>query len=186
MYQPEKDMVERIFSATDQLMAKEGFANLSMHKIAKLADISSGTIYLYFKNKDELLNEFARTLFARFENALQHDEKQPFFARYRTMWWNIWELLQTNPTILSNIPQYLAIPHFKQICQEMQQKGYWTTFCQQGQQAGDICDLPSKVLFLLSIHTAIDLAFEQRNHAESFSVELLEQVIAHSWQAIAN
>lgn len=40
-------------------MARDGLNNLSMHKIAKEAKISAGTIYLYFKNKDELLEQFA-------------------------------------------------------------------------------------------------------------------------------
>lgn len=55
MNQSEMDMIERIFSATDNLMAVEGLPNLSMHKIAKAAKISPGTIYIYFKNKEELL-----------------------------------------------------------------------------------------------------------------------------------
>ena len=53
MNQSEMDMIERIFSATDNLMAEEGLPNLSMHKIAKAAKISPGTIYIYFKNKVE-------------------------------------------------------------------------------------------------------------------------------------
>lgn len=55
MPQSETDMIERIFTATNDLMATVGLPNLSMHKIAKEAKISPGTIYIYFKNKDELL-----------------------------------------------------------------------------------------------------------------------------------
>ena len=55
MHQSETDMIERIFTAKNDLMATVGLPNLSIHKIAKEAKISPGTIYLYFKNKDELL-----------------------------------------------------------------------------------------------------------------------------------
>ena len=55
MRQSETDMTELIFAATERLMARDGLNNLSMHKIAKEAKISAGTIYLYFKNKDDFL-----------------------------------------------------------------------------------------------------------------------------------
>ena len=55
MRQAKTDLAEQIFSATDRFMAKEGLNQLSMHKLAKEANVAAGTIYLYFKNKDELL-----------------------------------------------------------------------------------------------------------------------------------
>ena len=93
MHQSEMDMIERIFTATNDLMATVGLPNLSIHKIAKEAKISPGTIYLYFKNKEELLEQFARYIFKSFEETLEkkdYDENQSFFQRYRKMWWNIW------------------------------------------------------------------------------------------------
>ena len=73
MHQSETDMIERIFTATNDLMATVGLLNLSIHKIAKEAKISPGTIYLYFKNKDELLEQFARYIFKSFEETLEKD-----------------------------------------------------------------------------------------------------------------
>ena len=55
MRQAKSDLTEQIFLATDRLMAKEGLNQLSMHKLAKEANIAAGTIYLYFKNKDDFL-----------------------------------------------------------------------------------------------------------------------------------
>ena len=39
MRQSETDMTELIFAATEHLMARDGLDNLSMHKIAKEANI---------------------------------------------------------------------------------------------------------------------------------------------------
>ncbi len=102
MRQSDIDMTEHIFIAIDHLMAKEGLHNLSMHKIAKAAKISPGTIYIYFKCKEELLEQFSQQVFARFQRALEknHDDRQPFFEQYRQMWWNIWHFLLENPNIL--------------------------------------------------------------------------------------
>jgi len=72
------DVSEQIFDATDRLMAKEGLHYLSMHKLAKEAGIAAGTIYLYFKSKDELLAQFARRVFNKFVVAIEEgfDESQ--------------------------------------------------------------------------------------------------------------
>ena len=45
-----------IFDATVRLTARVGIAGLKMSSIAKEAEIAAGTIYLYYKNKQELLN----------------------------------------------------------------------------------------------------------------------------------
>ena len=49
MQHTKTDLAEQIFMATDRLMAKEGLTQLSMHKLAKEANVAAGTIYLYFK-----------------------------------------------------------------------------------------------------------------------------------------
>lgn len=71
MRQAKTDLAEQIFSATDRLMAKEGLNQLSMHKLAKEANVAVGTIYLYFKNKDELLEQFAHRVFSMFMATLE-------------------------------------------------------------------------------------------------------------------
>ena len=40
-----------------QMIVKEGFDGLSMQKLAKAANVSPATIYLYFKNREDLLNQ---------------------------------------------------------------------------------------------------------------------------------
>lgn len=79
-FKPKIDVSEQIFDATDRLMAKEGLHYLSMHKLAKEAGIAAGTIYLYFKSKDELLARFARRVFNKFVVAIEEgfDENQSF------------------------------------------------------------------------------------------------------------
>ncbi len=44
-----------ILQAAETLFAKKGYQQTSMEEIADLAEISPGTIYFYFKNKEDLL-----------------------------------------------------------------------------------------------------------------------------------
>ena len=188
MNQSEMDMIERIFSATDNLMAEEGLPNLSMHKIAKAAKISPGTIYIYFKNKDELLAQFARHIFLSFQRTMEkdHDETQSFAEQYRTMWWNIWTFLQSDPTIMSNMHQYESLPGFTDICREWEQDSLWHKFCNKAKEAGEVADLPTHILFAISLESAINIAFKCQHFIKEVSTEMLESVIERTWRAVKN
>ena len=188
MNQSEMDIIERIFSATDNLMAEEGLPNLSMHKIAKAAKISPGTIYIYFKNKEELLAQFARHIFLSFQRAMEkdHDEIQSFAEQYRKMWWNIWTFLQSDPTIMSNMHQYESLPGFTDICREWEQDSLWHKFCNKAKEAGDVADLPTHILFAISLESAINIAFKCQHFIKEVSTEMLESVIERTWRAVKN
>jgi len=49
------DKRERILSAAVRVFAKKGFHATRVSEVAKAAGVADGTIYLYFKSKDELL-----------------------------------------------------------------------------------------------------------------------------------
>ena len=179
------DVSEQIFDASDRLMAKEGLHHLSMHKLAKEAGIAAGTIYLYFKSKDELLVQFARRVFNKFVTAIEEgfDESQSFFEQYRRMWWNIWHFLQENPTILSNMNQYRSLPGFLETCKEMEHS-CWDQFCLKGQAANELADLDHHMLFLLSLKTAMVLASDIKYLGTVVTDAMLESVIERSWRTI--
>jgi len=51
----ELDKPKRIFLAAEKIFAEKGYIQTTIRDIAKLSDVSEGTIYEYFKNKDDLL-----------------------------------------------------------------------------------------------------------------------------------
>jgi AcrR family transcriptional regulator len=61
-------MKNAIFEATMAVLGEFGFEGLRMDRVAKAAEVSTGTLYNYFKNKDELL---LHVLDTRFEPTLQ-------------------------------------------------------------------------------------------------------------------
>ena len=60
------DKRSRILQAAVKVFAQLGFYNAKVSQIAKNAGIADGTIYLYFKNKDEILISFFEEEMARF------------------------------------------------------------------------------------------------------------------------
>lgn len=56
MSEVEVPLREKILNISRRLLFKEGYKALSMRKIAKKANVSATSIYLYFENKDHLLH----------------------------------------------------------------------------------------------------------------------------------
>ena len=52
------DKYHRILEAAVRIFAKQGFHQSTVAQIAKEAGVADGTIYLYFKNKDDILVQF--------------------------------------------------------------------------------------------------------------------------------
>ena len=55
----EKDYskIDKIFEATLRLVYEKGFAGIKLTDVARLSGIAIGTIYLYFKDKDDLVSQ---------------------------------------------------------------------------------------------------------------------------------
>jgi len=60
------EMREAILSAALKLFSDEGYENVTMRKIADKIEYSVGTIYLYFKDRDEIFFELHNRGFAEF------------------------------------------------------------------------------------------------------------------------
>jgi TetR/AcrR family transcriptional regulator, fatty acid metabolism regulator protein len=69
---PEK--YQLILDAAVKVFARQGFHQSTVAQIAKAAGVADGTIYLYFKNKDDILFQFyeykARQVFERFRRSV--------------------------------------------------------------------------------------------------------------------
>src|SRR5215208_60497 len=61
---------ERILDAAERVFAQHGFFAARVSEIAKDAGVADGTIYLYFKNKDDLLISLFESRMERFNQLL--------------------------------------------------------------------------------------------------------------------
>jgi len=60
------DKYERILDGAVAVFADKGFSNSRISDIADRADVADGTVYLYFKNKEEILTTAINTAFDGF------------------------------------------------------------------------------------------------------------------------
>jgi AcrR family transcriptional regulator len=56
----DESKIESVFDEALSMIVREGFDGLSMQKLAKAAGVSPATIYIYFKDRDDLLLQLNR------------------------------------------------------------------------------------------------------------------------------
>jgi AcrR family transcriptional regulator len=71
-----EDLRQKILDAASELFAREGYANVSMRKIADNIEYSPTTIYLYFKDKTDLLNQICEETFGKLIETVSMIEAQ--------------------------------------------------------------------------------------------------------------
>ena len=80
------DKYLRILMAAIKVFARQGFYQSTISQVAKEAGVADGTIYLYFKNKDDILVNFfsflSKKAFERFRQAVDSAESSEDKLRY--------------------------------------------------------------------------------------------------------
>lgn len=74
----EKKMWTRleVLNAAKKVFLKKGYANTTIEEVAKTAGVSKGSIYLYFKNKDDLYLSLMIPVLARINQSLKKLQKK--------------------------------------------------------------------------------------------------------------
>ena len=106
------DKKEAIFQAMLELISKHGFHSSPMSEVAKQANVAAGTIYHYFKSKDELICALYVRLREKFiENLFKIDDSaKPFKERFRNFYLQIIQEAIKNPKEFYFLEQFSNSP----------------------------------------------------------------------------
>lgn len=178
--EPKEEMVNRILSATESLIVQEGLQNLSMRSIAKEAGIASGTLYLYFKTKDDLLHSLAAQLLECY-NGYMHFEFKPemaLFEQYKALVNKKWQFLIER---LDLVKQFQAVIGIDELIRETiaDETSFWNKLILEGKKQRIIADLPNELLYGLSIGTLVDIQYLQNLNQENQFDGYLDEIITH-------
>jgi AcrR family transcriptional regulator len=86
----DEEKEKRVIEAAKELVVADGFNGFSMNKLAKACGISVATLYIYYKDKDDLLRTIGREIGKRFfETTLTgFSPEMPFAEGLRQQWDN--------------------------------------------------------------------------------------------------
>lgn len=179
----------QILIAAEKLIADSGFHCLSMQKVATAAGVATGTIYRYFSDKEQLLNEVRLHVAKRIATVIQHGvtDDMPLKTAFRTMWLNIWNLASSEKDALSSRVQYESLPRSDdhQI-RELERKMFDQVerLFLEGKKQNIFKQLDNQVLFVLSFESSVTLARKNALGFYKLNDDELEAVIEASWDAI--
>ncbi|WP_088225327.1 TetR/AcrR family transcriptional regulator [Desulfosporosinus sp. FKB] len=85
MSRPREEKYQAILDAATEAFAEYGFFNSQISKIAKLAGVADGTIYLYFKNKEDILISLFTERMGQFINEICQEIEECRSAKERLL-----------------------------------------------------------------------------------------------------
>jgi AcrR family transcriptional regulator len=108
------EKLEAISQATFTLVEQTGLSGLTMAAIAREAGLATGTLYVYFKSKEELLVALYERAKTQTAASLMHgdDPSAPLRSRFRHMWMNWLEHRLGHAAQMVFIEQYYNSPWF--------------------------------------------------------------------------
>ena len=154
-----------IFKASLQLILKEGIAGLTMAKLAKKAGLATGTLYIYFKNKEELIHQLYAKLkdesVERFMKGYQKD--MSFRLGIKKIWMNYLTHRIEHYEESIFMEQYYRSPYISEdtraVAESMKRPVY--AVIQQGKDEGLVRkDADNEMLFLSMLGFIRELADE--------------------------
>ncbi|HEY6914893.1 MAG TPA: TetR/AcrR family transcriptional regulator [Paludibacter sp.] len=184
----DEDKVNRIYRAAIKVVNSDGFQGSSMSKIAKEADVSAATIYLYFDNKDDMIKK----LFIHLKSKMGHsyfnenNDLSPSKGTFRTIWMNHYQFIMENMEDYSFLENFSNCPLIERVEKE-QKLDYCPTFellFEKSKQGGLILNLNNDLIFSLLFSPINYLVKKYRSIGKSLSTNELIEVFDASWRAI--
>lgn len=97
----DQNKADRILSAAEFVFAEKGYPSATMAEVASLAGVAEGTIYSYFKNKQDLLFSLPRNRFEEFKKKIESVfQDGNILDKFRLFIWQHFSLLLSNRNFL--------------------------------------------------------------------------------------
>jgi len=182
------DKREAILKATLRLVNSNGFHAAPIAKIASDIGISAGTIYLYFQNKEDLINTLYSELKAKFaQQALQgFSPNMPVKKGFEIIWRNILQYKISEPEEAVFIDQCDNTPMITDVSREFGFKMFQPLFdlWERGQQEGIIKPFCRQMLYAFSLFPIIYIANVYNKAGKELNPDAIEAAFGASWDAI--
>lgn len=98
---------QMIIAAARRVFSNKGFGKATMEDIAKEAELSTGTLYLYFKGKDELYTVLSlraiQYLNIRLEEAITSQKESKSDQKISILKEAMYDVYRFDPLVLTNI-----------------------------------------------------------------------------------
>jgi TetR/AcrR family transcriptional regulator, multidrug resistance operon repressor len=168
-----------------EMLVREGFSGFSMQKLAKAASVSPATLYIYFKDKDDLIVSIGIEEGLKMKAAMMNgfDPNMPFAQGLRLQWQNRSSFWINNP-LSYELFELLRQSTYKELIFDQIHIGFkekMSAFVKNAVQNGELQPMPVEVYWSIAfapLHNLIRFHSEGRsmgNKPFTFSEKLMWQ-----------
>lgn len=171
------DRKAEIIKAATESFSLYGYKNTTMEQVARLANVGKGTIYTFFKNKEDLFNEIVYTLFEDMQKAANEiiEKDQPFRENVHHALFNMLEYRREHQLMIKLFQEKrdLGTPAVQHITEKFEQS--ILSFIEQkvtlAIERGEIRECDSKITAFIILKLYIALIFDWEKHHEPLTKE---------------
>lgn len=185
-----KDEIKReaLFEATVKVVSRTGLASSSVSKIAKEAGVSPATLYIYYKNKEDLLLSTYLNIKCKIgEIALKGiDDDLPIRDSFRQAWFNLFRFTVDHPAYFNFAEQFSNSPFLDKVNQADVDRMYLPlgNLIRRGIERKIIKDVGVDIIGAFIIYPIIILSNPKLYRGIEITEEAVEQSFQLAWDAI--
>lgn len=177
-----------ISKATFTLVEQTGLSGLTMAAIAREAGLATGTLYVYYKSKEELLVALYERAKTQTAASLMHgdDPGAPFRSRFRHMWMNWLEHRLCHSAQMVFIEQYYNSPWFSAESRNLSARLVkdWIDLIEKARAQQILKDVPTPMLINAFGGSVRETANMLRSGSLKRTPEHLEMAFGLCWDGI--
>ncbi|WP_068319044.1 TetR/AcrR family transcriptional regulator [Polycladidibacter hongkongensis] len=180
---------EKIRDAVVSEATENGISATSISRIVKRANISAGTIYVHFANKEEMLQEIYMEIKTNFHDQMMRAASQTDDGKMICqMWHDLFMLVSERPDDFLFVEyvgaaKLLTDPQQARIA-EMEQE--ILSLLERAKTSGTLVDLPVAVISVLLIGPAMQLARSSVLKSKNVPKETVALTFSRAWLSVSN
>jgi AcrR family transcriptional regulator len=184
----DKHKKESLVEATISLVNEIGFVSSSVSKIAKKANVSPATIYIYYKNKEDLLvSTYLDIKIKLGEAAVRNfDETLPIRDILKNVWINLFDFISKNNNYFQFTEQFANSPYAELVNKEEVEKVFEPIYniIKKGIEQKIIKDVNYDILAAFIFYPIITLANSRLCTQIKLNESTVEKSFGLAWDAI--
>lgn len=188
MRHKDENKQEAIIKATVKLVNEIGFVSSSVAKIAREANVSPATIYIYYENKEDLLISTYIQIKQKLSRAILEDFDQSLPIRdiLKKAWFNAFDYTSKYPDYFQFAEQFSNSPYGSLVNKEEVEKYFepMIDVLQTGIQRKIIKDVSVEILLVFMFYPVMMLSNPRLCEHFKLTPENIETAFTLAWDAI--
>ena len=180
---------QAICDAAIELITTNGFADTSMSKIAKAANVSPATIYIYFENKEDLLNKIYLSAKQEMSTELLKgvDPNMTIEEAFKILWTNFYQYATGNQVRFAFTEQFANSPMVDR-CKEESMVYFkpMLELFERGKNEKIFKDISLEIFIAFTFASLIGLIKEHVSGQIVLDEKMLETTCKIAWDAVTN